>query len=201
MTRDPPDTYGRVSRANHWITALFFLAMLGLGFTLSYAEFSRDTRAPLMLVHKATGVLLLGWAAWRVGWRIRNGFPSPPAPHPRWQIRLSKLVHVGLLTAILLMPFSGLMDSLLGGRDVDMYGLFVIPAIAESEPLEQLAERIHSVTAYTLAGLLVLHIGAALRHHLIDRDPTLLRMIKGAAPTPDAPRPEPARPLPEPSGV
>jgi len=187
VTLDPATSYGRLSRVNHWVTAIFFLAMLLLGFTLANAELGRESRAPLMLVHKATGVLLLAWGTWRVSWRIRNGFPSPPAAHPQWQIRLSTIVHIGLLTAVLLMPMSGVADSLLGGRDIDMYGLFTIPALAENAGLEAVAETIHSVTAYTLAGLLVLHIGAALKHHLFDRDPTLMRMVRGAPPAPNAP--------------
>jgi cytochrome b561 len=179
MTDAETGTYGAVSRANHWIVSLAFLGMLGVGFYLAYGGLEREARAPIMALHKATGTLLLFVVAWRVIWRLRQGFPAPTADMPGWQLTVSKAVHWGLLAAITLMPLSGVTMSLAGGRGISVYGLFEIPAFADNDAISGAASNVHGLVAWTLVGLLVLHIGAALKHQFVDRDGTLARMISG----------------------
>ncbi|WP_367575719.1 cytochrome b [Pelagibius litoralis] len=67
-------TYDRISRFNHWTAAILFLTMLGFGFYLAYGGLEMPQKLPLIVNHKAMGVLLLVWGIWRVGYRFR---PSP----------------------------------------------------------------------------------------------------------------------------
>lgn len=182
MTDSQTGTYGAMSRANHWIVSLAFFGMLAVGFYLEYGGLTRETRGPIMALHKATGTILLLVVAWRVIWRIRQGFPAPLAGMAAWQSTASRLVHGGLLFAIVLMPLSGVLRSLLGGRPIDIYGLFLVPPIGKIEGFSDIAGLVHTVTAYALVALITLHVAAALKHLIVDKDATVQRMLTGKAP-------------------
>ncbi|OZB17968.1 MAG: hypothetical protein B7X53_04805 [Hyphomonas sp. 34-62-18] len=77
------------------------------------------------------------------------------------------------------MPLSGVLMSLLGGRPINFFDLFLIPPIAENKEAAGLLRQVHGYVAYALAGLIGLHILAALKHAVIDRDGTLARMLSG----------------------
>jgi cytochrome b561 len=179
MTDKETGTYGAVSRANHWIVSIAFLGMLAVGFYLEYGGLEREARGPIMALHKATGTVLLLVVAWRVVWRLRQGFPAPASDMPAWQLQLSKAVHWGLLAAVVLMPVSGFVMSTFGGRGIDVYGLFRIPAVADSDAISGAASAAHEYAAWAMVGLLALHIAGALKHQFVDRDVTLARMISG----------------------
>lgn len=180
MTDSQSGTYGAVSRANHWIVSISFFAMLAVGFYLEFGGLTREARGPIMALHKATGTALLAFVTWRVIWRLRQGFPAPAAGNmPGWQVLASKAVHWGLLAAIVIMPLSGVLGSLFGGRPIDIYGLFMIPPFEKNEAIKSAAGFAHMVTAYALVGLISVHVAAAIKHHLIDKDGTLVRMLTG----------------------
>jgi cytochrome b561 len=169
--------FGRVSIINHWTNAIIFLSVLGLGFYLSFLGDGRAVRGPWMEAHKAGGVLLLVLALWRVSWRMFHGFPKDVISMPTWQKMSAKLVHWMLLFAILAMPLSGILMSLYGERSINVFGLFVVPAQPENELISRIAYAIHGNLAYLVSGALLLHVGAVLKHHLLDKDDTLKRML------------------------
>ena len=179
MTDKTNAAYGGLSRLNHWLGALLFGGMLIVGFILSYDVLSREAAGPVRDLHKATGTLLLLFAFWRVGWRMVQGFPPPVPGVPAWQDTASRLVHWGMLAALIAMPLSGVLMSLLGGRPINFFDLFLIPPIAENKEAAGLLRQVHGYVAYALAGLIGLHILAALKHAVIDRDGTLARMLSG----------------------
>ena len=176
--RDGPRSYGLVSRVNHWSVALVMLGMLGSGLVLEHAPLARETAGAIMDWHKAIGVTVLLYGAWRVAWRLYERFPAAASAMPAWQERASKAVHVLLLVAIVAMPLSGIFMTLYNDRSIDVFGL-VIPAQGSVEWLAESAEAVHEIGANVLLGLLALHVGAALKHHLVDRDATLRRMLGG----------------------
>lgn len=169
--------FGRISIINHWVNAIIFLSVLGLGFFLDYIGDGRAMRGPWMEAHKAGGVLLLILALWRVSWRFYNGFPKDVAPMPSWQKMSAKLVHWMLLFAIIAMPVSGILLSLYSERGINVFGLFTIAPQAENALISGLASLVHESLAYLVSGALLLHVGAVLKHHLIDKDETLKRML------------------------
>ena len=182
MTDSQTGTYGAISRANHWIVSLAFFGMLAVGFILSNDVLTREEAGPLRDLHKATGTVLMFVVAWRVLWRLRQGFPAPVPGLAAWQVTASRLVHWGLLVALIVMPLSGVFMSLLGGRSIDMFGLFAIPPLAEIEGAGKLARAAHGYAAWALAALITLHVAAALKHLVVDKDGTVARMVTGKAP-------------------
>lgn len=179
MTDKTSATYSGVSRLNHWIGAVLFAGLLTVGFILSYDVLPKEEASSVRALHKATGVLMLFFAIWRVSWRIGQGFPPPAADRAGWELGLSKVVHYSLLIALIAMPVSGITMSLFSGRPIDMYGVFEIPPIAEVRDIVKPMRQIHGLAAYALTGLILLHLAGALKHSLIDRDGTLRRMISG----------------------
>lgn len=171
--------YDRISRLNHWTAAILFFAMLGFGFYLAYGGVPMPEKLPMIAKHKAMGVLLLVWGIWRVGYRLKQGFALPVAPLPNWQEAASKISHIVLLGSVLLMPMSGIVMALYSGFPTDVFGLFTIPAFDKVDTVAGTARLVHKYVAYIFALTLGLHIAAALKHHFIDKDATLMRMIKG----------------------
>lgn len=179
MTDKTEVTYGSTSRLNHWIGAVLFASLLIVGFILSNDVLPDEQAGEVRNLHKATGTLMLLFAIWRVSWRLGQGFPAPASDRAGWELALSKIVHGAMLLTLIVMPLSGISMSLLGGRPIDMYGLFTIPPVAEMKDLARSFRAVHAYAAYTLATLIVLHIAGALKHSLIDRDSTLRRMLTG----------------------
>lgn len=174
--RDTPKAYGLISRFNHWIVAVAMIGMLLSGLTMAYGPFARETVGEIRDWHKAIGVLVLGYGLWRIGWRLVQGFPDAASLMPLWQSRISKVTHWTLLGTVLAMPLSGVVMSIFSGRDVNAFGM-TIPAQAKVEWMSYAAGNVHHFAAIALCILLVLHVGAALKHHFIDRDATLIRMV------------------------
>lgn len=171
--------FGSVSKLNHWISAALFLGAFGLGIFIENGGLSREAIGPYMQWHKAFGVSVLIYGLWRVGWRVASGFPKPVAPVPAWQDKSARVVHIGLLAAILAMPISGIAMNLAGGRDLSIWGLTLLSSPGEIHWLDTVAETVHGAAPPIILLLLVLHIGGALKHHFIDRDATLRRMTAG----------------------
>jgi len=181
MTDSQTGTYGAISRLNHWIVTLGILGMLAAGFYLEFGGLTREERGPIMALHQATGTVLLLIIAWRVIWRIRQGFPAPVPGMPAWQVRAARATHWGLLAAMLIMPLSGVTMSLLGGHSIGLYGLAKIPPVADIETVHELGHTVHVYTAWVLAALVAVHVAAAFKHLLLDHDAALARMVSGRA--------------------
>ncbi len=171
--------YDFISRFNHWIIALAVIGMLAFGTYLADFVPRGPEKGALINIHKAIGVLVLVFGLWRVGWRLAQGFPEPAGPAPNWQHLIAKLTHWMLILGIIVMPVSGMMMSLFGGHDISVFGLFVIPGQEENRALSSAAGGIHAIFSKVLIAFIVLHILGALKHHLIDKDATLVRMTSG----------------------
>jgi cytochrome b561 len=187
LVTDPiPDgdrtTFGAVSRLNHWAVALVMLAALAAGLGVEYVPLADEARGWLMGWHKAIGVIVLALGLWRLGWRLRRGFPAPAAPSSRRQETTARVLHWTLLATTVVMPLSGIAMTIFDGRAIDLVGSLAIPPATEIPWLAESAEAVHVLGGTLLVGLIGLHVAAALKHHFIDRDATLVRMVSGRHP-------------------
>jgi cytochrome b561 len=132
-------------------------------------------RAPDL--HKSIGILLFLTMLLRLIWRMIN-----PQPLTEGKPREKKLAHTvhGLLYLLLFsLMISGYLISTADGRAIDVFNLFSVPAIISGlENQEDIAGLVHQILGYSLIALVVLHALAALKHHFVDRDQTLKRMLK-----------------------
>jgi cytochrome b561 len=169
--------YTRTAIGLHWAVALLIFAAFPVGLYMVELPLS-PTKLKIYSYHKWVGVTIFLLALARLLWRATH--PAPPMPEsvPRWQQALAGATHILLYLLILAIPLTGwLMSSALGFQTVYL-GVLPLPDLLEKDKLlgEQL-KFLHMFLNYTLAALVLMHVGAALKHHLIDRDDILTRML------------------------
>lgn len=184
--------WGWPARVLHWVMAVLILGLIGVGVYMS--NFERDLIAEYKLAqaHKSVGFVVFVLALGRLAWRRANrATPALPETMPRWQRRAARASHIALYVLMVAMPLSGwLMASASPFNDPgafpfqiknEVFGLFELPDPfpVGSEPLRKALLGVHIALAASLVLVLILHAGAALKHHFVDRDSVLRRMIRG----------------------
>lgn len=165
----------------HWLIALLIATAFGLGLYMSDLPIS-PAKLQYYAWHKWMGVTVLLLAALRLGWRLLHRPPPLPPGMPRWQRRASELSHRLLYVLMFLLPLSGWLYSSASGYPVVYLGLVQLPdLVGKDKALAGLLHEAHELIAFTLAGLVLLHLAAAFKHHFIDRDGLLGRMWFGRA--------------------
>lgn len=162
----------------HWLIALVVYGMFGLGLwmvTLSYYD-GWYHQAPEL--HKSIGILLMMALVVRVVWR----FISPPPPAQKTHSAFTRVsavgAHIALYSLLFSILISGYLISTADGKSISVFGLFDIPAtLTDAGSQADLAGTIHFWLAWSVVILSVLHGLAALKHHFIDKDDTLKRML------------------------
>lgn len=178
MLRNTKDTYGLIAVTLHWLVVVVVLGMFGLGLWMVELTYYDDWYRSAPAIHKAVGVLLFLTMVLRLGWRWSNPRPAPLATHSRLERRIAGLAHALLYALLLVVMLSGYLISTADGRAIDVFGLFSVPAAITGLPNQaDLAGDLHLVLAISLVSLAGLHALAALKHHVLDHDRTLLRML------------------------
>ena len=170
------ERYGLVAIALHWLIAVTIIALFVLGLWMVELDYydAWYRRAPEL--HKAIGILLFLVVLIRVTWHWFSMRPHPIGSGI--EVTLARLVHRVLLLLPLLVMFSGYLISTADGSSIDVFSLFEVPAIISNlEGQEDIAGDVHFVLAITLIVIAALHMLAALKHHFMDRDATLRRML------------------------
>lgn len=177
MWRNSGQRYGLIHIGIHWLTAFAVLALFGLGLymvELGYYD-AWYHRAPA--IHKSIGLLLFGAFLARLAWRFGSVLPASLAIRP-WQARAAAGVHALLYLLLLGMFVSGYFIASADGRAIQIFDWFSVPAVAlPVDNQEDIAGDIHEILAWSLVGLVGIHTIAALKHHFIDKDATLTRML------------------------
>lgn len=171
------DTYTRTARALHWLMVPLFLGMLVLGFYMADLDLS-PTKLQLYSWHKWVGISLLLLALLRLGWRL--GHPAPPLPFsmPAWQRQAAHILHILLYVLMLAIPLSGWLMSSAKGFQTVWWGMLPLPdLVGKDKELGEILEEVHESLNAGLIFLLVLHLAAALKHQLVDRDGVMERML------------------------
>lgn len=169
--------YGSVAMFLHWGIALGILALIGLGLYMTSLPDGND-KWDFYSLHKSIGMLVFLFIVMRILWRIRSIVPPLPAGLKTVETLLARLTHGLIYLAMVLIPISGYVDSSAGGYKLKFFGLFDVPKIIEKDKaLEQLSLAVHEWTAYLLITLILLHAGAAFKHHFVYKDDTLRRML------------------------
>ncbi|NBC33461.1 MAG: cytochrome b [Alphaproteobacteria bacterium] len=169
--------YGAVAKLLHWLIAAGIIGMIGLGLVME--TLPPADRYAATQFHKATGLTILALVAIRIIWRLVNRVPDLPPGMPRHERLLAHGTHYGLYVLTVAQPLSGWIMASASSLPIgDVYGLFGIPDLmATSESAESIAGSIHWALGWAIVALLVLHIAGALKHHFIERDNVLRRML------------------------
>ena len=182
--------YGSVAMAFHWLIAALIVTNLGLG--LWFGEFMTRHDAllyPVVQIHKSIGLTVLVLSLLRLGWRLIN--PVPPLPRGMSPIMrfLAHASHFGLYFLMIVIPLTGwlLVSASPLGNPTNYFWLFIWPNLPlftgmtreALHPIHELFSTTHVVLAWLSIAAVLLHVGAALYHHVIRRDDVLKRMVPG----------------------
>lgn len=169
--------YGALSIFIHWATAVLVIGLIALGLYMEELPKGPD-KLEWVQLHKSLGVLALALVAVRLLWTWINRRPAAPQTGANWERLLTRTTRLLLWAGLIGLPLSGWIMSAAGGREVSFFGLFALPAIvAENHTLHELAEELHEILGQMLIPVILLHIAGALKHHFVNRDDTLMRML------------------------
>ena len=171
-------TYGWVAVLLHWLMALFILGLFGLGLYMVELTYYDSLYKTLPFIHKSIGISLALVFIFRLIWKITNLKPEAVAGSSQFEQRAAKLVHLAFYVLIPCIMLSGYLISTADGSPINVFDLFSVPATVTSIPeQEDTAGFVHFYLACALIALVVLHAVAALKHHFINHDNTLRRML------------------------
>lgn len=171
--------YGIVAIMLHWLMACMLIALVALGLymvSLPDAGFDKK-KITLILLHKEYGILALALVAFRLAWRVGNLLPALVENLPDWQKISARFVHLSFYGLMFALPCTGWLMSSAAGIPVYFFGWSLPDFIAYNEHLFRTLIAIHQWLSYALIACLLLHAGAALRHHFMLGDDTLKKML------------------------
>jgi cytochrome b561 len=176
-----PMRYGVVPQIVHWLTAIFVIVGWLLG-QFGDALPKGSARAFGLFTHMTLGECVVALLILRLTWRIAN--PPPPPEATRFGVFLeyaAKLSHFALYALLILVPFAGIVVQLKRGNVLPVFGFweFASPWPAD-RAVARTVLRVHEYLANTLLILAGVHSAAAIVHHWVWRDRTLVRMLPGA---------------------
>jgi cytochrome b561 len=160
----------------HWGMLLIYVGIITVGFYMTGLPLG-PAKLKIYALHKSIGLSLLALAAVRLAWRAAQRRP-PPAAMPAWQAAIATTTK-GLLYALMfVMPLSGWLYNSAAGFPLQWFRLVNLPALTAADPaLNALAKSVHETGVIVLIVLVAAHAAAALKHHFIDRDSTLVAML------------------------
>ncbi len=173
--------YTTTAKSLHWLMAVLFFGMLGLGFYMQGLPLSPE-KLKLYSWHKWIGVTVFLLALIRLAWRVTHQPPALPQSMPRLMQVAAHAGHHMLYMLMFLIPLSGWLMSSAKGFQTVWFGILPIPDLLEkNKELGDLLLTVHVSLNYLFIAVLAGHIGAALKHHFIDKDDILTRMLPGSA--------------------
>ena len=175
MTATTSPRYGNVAIAFHWLLALAIVCSFCLGLYMADLAMS-PMRLKLFNWHKWAGMTIFALSGLRLLWRLSH---RPPAEvtMPAWQQRAAHATHIVLYVLFFGLPLAGWAYSSATGFPVVVYGVIPLPDfVPVDKGLAEGLKTLHKLLAFSLALVVLGHIGAALKHQFVDRDGLLLRM-------------------------
>lgn len=179
-TRDP---YHPVAVALHWLLGGALIAIFALGLYMADLPFSPQ-RLQYYSWHKWAGVSVLVLSFVRLFWRLTHRPPALPEAMtlamPAWQRWAHHATHLGLYLLFFAVPLLGWAFSSAAGFPVVLFGVLPLPDfVPVNEGLADVLKELHELSAFAMAGLVLLHVAGALKHQFVDRDGLLARMSFG----------------------
>lgn len=174
--------YTPVAMGLHWLIAFIILATLSLGLYMSDLPLS-PTKLRYYSWHKWAGVTVFLLVVVRALWRFTHVPPPTNAAMPSWQHALARYGHGALYVLMFAISITGWLMSSAKGFQTVYFGVIPLPDLLDkNKELGEFLNLVHKALNYALVVVLAGHIAAALKHHLLDKDDILLRMLPGKNP-------------------
>lgn len=178
--RNTTESYGLVSRVNHWLMAILIVGLFVVGLYMTSLGYYDALYHTLPWWHKSIGLCVFLLLILRFMWKMLNPQPHSLATHSAFEKKAASLTHKSFYLLISLIIVSGYFISTAKGKGVSFFDWFEIPALIT--PITEQADKaglVHLWLAYLLAAFVTAHAAGALKHHFIDKDETLKRMTRG----------------------
>lgn len=178
--RNSSANWGAIAKAFHWIIAIAILSNIGLGLWASELPLS-PRKVEAFYVHKSVGLTVLWLAVLRLLWRFTNPTPRLPLGMAPWERMLAHTSHFLLYVLMLAMPVSGWVINSAANFPLDLYGVIPVPDLVpdtvDEGAVEDTAKVVHYWLFVSICVLLALHVTGALKHHFMNGDHVLRRML------------------------
>jgi cytochrome b561 len=169
----------------HWAMALGILGLVGIGLVMVHSNLPLPRKFELYQLHKSIGVTILLAAFLRLGWRLMHKPPELPAHMPSLERAAAVGGHLVLYFYLFVLPLTGwaLVSASVFNIPTFLYGVIpwphlpILSTLSNKPPVEAFLKHVHAYGAWTLIAIFAGHAGAALRHHFINHDDVLLRML------------------------
>lgn len=182
MWQNTKTEYGFLAIILHWLMAVIICFLFGLGLYMVELNYYHEWYRSAPALHKSIGICLAILWSIRLLWRAIQPRPlilQGSGRWNRWERRLAALMHGLLYLLIISICFSGYLISTADGRGIDVFSLLTVPALPwRFEAQEDVAGWWHFYLAWTLILMVCLHALAALKHHFINKDDVLKKMLK-----------------------
>jgi cytochrome b561 len=168
--------YTTTAIALHWLMAALILGLFGVGLYMADLPLS-PTKLRIYSWHKWAGVTAFLLVLARLAWRATHRPPALPAAMPRWQQFAAHAGHGLLYLLMIAIPLSGWLMSSAKGFQTVYFGVLPIPdLLTKNKELGDALREVHETLNFLMIAIVAGHVGAALKHHFIDRDDILTRM-------------------------
>ena len=189
--------YTKTAIILHGVVAILLLAMFALGFYMSdlpkelpkiesldlfdlgvlniALSEPMTPRAFYFNLHKSVGVTLLALILLRLFWRLSHAVPDFPATMKAWEKKLADAVHKTLYLLMLAVPLTGLLMAIFSKYGVIWFGIPLISGL-DNESVREIFKELHEFIGIVLLALIVLHVLAAIKHKVVDKDDVMRRM-------------------------
>jgi cytochrome b561 len=180
-------SYTAIAKLFHWGMAVLIAGLLALGFVMTDMELSPE-KLQYYAWHKWAGVSVFVLVGLRLVWRVMNPPPAYPSSMSPMLKALAHLGHAALYGLMIVIPLSGWLLSSAKGVQTVWFGVLPLPDLVEKDKeLGHLLHEVHEALNFLLLLLLAGHVGAALKHHWLDKDDILKRMLPCGTTTKDSP--------------
>ena len=167
--------YSRPAIFFHWVLAALIPFQIGLGWYMLSIEDTPGSAAYFAL-HVSLGLTAALLIALRLMWRLRNRPAPMPATLPARQVKVASLTHVLLYVLLVLMPITGFLGVFASGEPTAFFGIPLPVWTSGNNTLKEQFFTVHSLIAWALVALVLLHVLGALKHLLVDKDSVFRRM-------------------------
>ena len=171
-------SYGLVMKLFHWFSVPIVVGMFALGLWMHDLDYDHPWYITAPNVHRSVGVLFVSFTLLRFFWRFKGSPPKSISTHKSWEKILAKIAQYLMYGILFLMLPTGYLITTAKGQGLDVFNWISIPSLLNNiENLENIAGDMHEILAFTLISIAGVHASAALKHHFIDKDSTLKRML------------------------
>jgi len=172
--------YSKVAIGLHWAIAALILTLIAFGFLMTQEWMPQ--RFIVYQWHKSFGIMVLLLSLFRLVWRLTHKPPALPDGMKAWEALAAKLTHIGFYVLMIGVPLLGWAMVSASKLPIENELFYVIPlpdmpGIPATEAVERRLKSLHEIGAKLILLLFALHVGGALKHHFVEKDGTLARMI------------------------